>query len=580
MSSPEDYTQAQASDPATAPAVLGEIATHRPDLRPAIAANPTAYPDLLEWLANLNDPAVNDALAARAQATGPVPSPEPATQVQPAVVGGPKVAAPAEAAGPGVQPSNDFAYGTPPATPASQEPTGWNFRGLGLGDMLRDIIAALLLLMSIPMVWRVVGERTESAGDRPEVLIITLLSLVSLTLPYLARIGAMGPKWTVHSTRKARWVLNAPYIVLVIAYLVIDVVKYGEGHGLGTAAMFGLTGAILAAQPRSCELGPVGEDRAGNTWLNVTSGIGGLIAVGYLASLVVFILQINKNMAPTIMSKVAPIVVLLLVAGFSIWPVFAASLGKTPGWRRALIGLGISLVAIAFLAEPGGLLLQHQAAGFVPSGFDSTFGVLPFVMVNGVGSIFIPAAAAAIAAPAVTRVIRQQPAVQTWVEGARSANLLIAYVGFVAFIGAILGFWLYSDLKPNIAFLVTSLILSLAVIGVAIYGANALATDPVSGRPKAIALAIITSILGIVLLLSVPTEGANGDVVTTGHLLIAVALPVFIVGSLLVPKAVREFFAQQRETRPAPSTAYEWTSQGGNAPGYYQNHPHAGPPVQ
>src|SRR5690625_1124412 len=63
MSSPEDYTEAQASDPGTEPAVLGEIATHRPDLRPAIAGNPTAYPDLLDWLANLNDPAVNAALA-------------------------------------------------------------------------------------------------------------------------------------------------------------------------------------------------------------------------------------------------------------------------------------------------------------------------------------------------------------------------------------------------------------------------------------------------------------------------------------------------------------------------------------
>src|SRR5690625_2492190 len=90
MSSPEDYTEAQASDPGTEPAVLGEIATHRPDLRPAIAGNPTAYPDLLDWLANLNDPAVNAALAARSQsATGPVPAQQPASEAptaqQPAV---------------------------------------------------------------------------------------------------------------------------------------------------------------------------------------------------------------------------------------------------------------------------------------------------------------------------------------------------------------------------------------------------------------------------------------------------------------------------------------------------------------
>lgn len=590
MSSPEDYTEAQASDPGTEPAVLGEIATHRPDLRPAIAGNPTAYPDLLDWLANLNDPAVNAALAARSQsATGPVPAQQPASEAptaqQPAVdatqVQQPVASqqAPAQQAPVQEAPAQQYA-GAPEQSAYTGQPvaaqgevTGWNFRGLGVSDILRDVIAAMLLLMSIPMVWRIADQQREAAGDRPEVLIITLLSLVSLTLPYLARIGAMGPKWTVHSTRKSRWILNAPYLILVIAYIVLDVIHYGDYSGLGTAAMFGLAGAILAAQPRACELGPEHEDKAGASWLNVTSGIGGLIAVTYIASLVVFILQINNGAAPTMLSKIAPIVGLLLVAGFSVWPVFAASLGKTPGWRRALIGLGISLAVIAFLAEPSGLLLEVQATGTVPSGNEPSVGVLPLVMVNGLGSIFIPAAAAAISAPAVARAVRQQPPVQTWVEGARSANMLVAYVGLTALVGAILGFWLYGDIKPNLAFLITSLILSLAIIGVAMFTVNALAKDPVTGRPKAIATAVITAILGIVLLMSVPTNGGPvGDVVSTGHLLVAAALPIFILVSLLAPKPVREFFAQQQEVRPANTAAYEWTSPGGNA-GYYQNQP-------
>src|SRR5690625_2400795 len=457
MSSPEDYTEAQASDPATEPAVLGEIATHRPDLRPAIAGNPTAYPDLLDWLANLNDPAVNEALAARGQsATGPVPTqPSPqeaATAQQPAVdqtaVQHP-VAQQAAYSGPvpTQPPASQAAYGAAAQAPSESGEPAWSFRGMGFGDIARDVIAAALLLLSIPMVWKSAGEGVVAAGDRPEVLIITLLSLVSLTLPYLARIGAMGPKWTVHSTRKSRWILNAPYLILVVAYIVLDVIHYGDYSGLGTAAMFGLAGAMLAAQPRACELGPEHEDKAGASWLNVTSGIGGLIAVTYIASLVVFILQINNGAAPTMLSKIAPIVGLLLVAGFSVWPVFAASLGKTPGWRRALIGLGISLAVIAFLAEPSGLLLDVQATGTVPSGNEPSVGVLPLVMVNGLGSIFIPAAAAAISAPAVARAVRQQPPVQTWVEGARSANMLVAYVGLTALVGAILGFWLYGDIK-------------------------------------------------------------------------------------------------------------------------------------
>src|SRR5690625_220653 len=590
MSSPEDYTEAQASDPGTEPAVLGEIATHRPDLRPAIAGNPTAYPDLLDWLANLNDPAVNAALAARSQsATGPVPAQQPASEAptaqQPAVdatqVQQPVASqqAPAQQAPVQEAPAQQYAgapeqsaYTGQPAA-AQGEVTGWTFRRFCVSDIRRVVTAAMSLLMSMPMVGRSAVQQREAAWDRPEVLIITLLSLVSLTLPYLARIGAMGPKWTVHSTREARWILNAPYVVLVVAYVILDVIHYGDHSGLGTAAMFGLAGAMLAAQPRACELGPEHEDKSGATWLNVTAGVGGLIAVTYIASLVVFILQINKGAASTLLSKIVPIVSLLLVAAFSVWPVFAASLGKTPGWRRALIGLGISLAAIAFIAEPSGLLLEVQATGTVPSGNEPSVGVLPLVMVNGLGSIFIPAAAAAISAPAVARAVRQQPPVQTWVEGARSANMLVAYVGLTALVGAILGFWLYGDIKPNLAFLITSLILSLAIIGVAMFTVNALAKDPVTGRPKAIATAVITAILGIVLLMSVPTNGGPvGDVVSTGHLLVAAALPIFILVSLLAPKPVREFFAQQQEVRPANTAAYEWTSPGGNA-GYYQNQP-------
>src|SRR5690625_706618 len=331
MSSPQDFTPEQASDPATEPAVLGEIATHRPDLRPAIAGNPTTYPALLDWLANLNDPAVNEALAARAQgATGPVPvaepHPEAPTAVQNAVGSEPGYAqAPATA----VQQEADPAQAVYQATSAesvSGAAAGearWNFRGMGIGDILRDVIAALLLLLSLPMIWKADGASTISANDRPEVLIITLASLVSLTLPYLARIGAMGPKWTVHSTRKSRWILNAPYLILVVAYIVLDVIYYGDYSGLGSAAIFCLAGAMLAAQPRACELGPEHEDKAGASWLNVTSGIGGLIAVTYIASLVVFILQINNGAAPDRLTKTAPIVWLLLVAGFSAWPVFS-----------------------------------------------------------------------------------------------------------------------------------------------------------------------------------------------------------------------------------------------------------------
>ncbi len=51
--------------------LLSLIAQRRPDLRAAVAANPATYEGLLQWLARLNDPAINNALANRAVASPP-----------------------------------------------------------------------------------------------------------------------------------------------------------------------------------------------------------------------------------------------------------------------------------------------------------------------------------------------------------------------------------------------------------------------------------------------------------------------------------------------------------------------------
>lgn len=87
MSDPQQYTVEQASDPATPAQTLADIAALRADLRPAVAANPTAYPGLLDWLGGIGDPQVDAALAARAAAqeslqTG-APEPMPAADEQP-----------------------------------------------------------------------------------------------------------------------------------------------------------------------------------------------------------------------------------------------------------------------------------------------------------------------------------------------------------------------------------------------------------------------------------------------------------------------------------------------------------------
>lgn len=88
---PSGFTAAQASDPSTAPQLLADIAYRRPDLRAAVAANPAAYPGLVEWLASLKDPQVDAALATRAATAAPAQqppaAPAPTQQAAPAAAG-------------------------------------------------------------------------------------------------------------------------------------------------------------------------------------------------------------------------------------------------------------------------------------------------------------------------------------------------------------------------------------------------------------------------------------------------------------------------------------------------------------
>lgn len=79
---------ARAADPNTSHAELYELAGSRPELRPQIAQNPNSYPELLDWLGTLGDPAVDAALASRhagsaGQATRPITSAGAAAQDQP-----------------------------------------------------------------------------------------------------------------------------------------------------------------------------------------------------------------------------------------------------------------------------------------------------------------------------------------------------------------------------------------------------------------------------------------------------------------------------------------------------------------
>ena len=60
----EDEARIALTTGTATPEDLNEIVTSYPQLRTTVAAYPATYPALVDWLANLHDPAVNQALAA------------------------------------------------------------------------------------------------------------------------------------------------------------------------------------------------------------------------------------------------------------------------------------------------------------------------------------------------------------------------------------------------------------------------------------------------------------------------------------------------------------------------------------
>lgn len=182
--SPEDLQRA-ASDPRTPPAQLRDIAASHPELRPAIATNPSTYPELLKWLGEMNDPQVNAALAYRNS------FPETGLGANGAHYGGytapttAPTAASAGAAGVGGWSAHaGHELGGNPHAPWGGGPSAVAGSGMDVFDgIVREeadddnrrhyglwwfLLALLLALIGAFLVWKFVFDKPDSAASGPE----------------------------------------------------------------------------------------------------------------------------------------------------------------------------------------------------------------------------------------------------------------------------------------------------------------------------------------------------------------------------------------------------------------------------
>ncbi len=387
--------------------------------------------------------------------------------------------------------------------PASSGALRRAFTGVGAGDVVRDALAAVLLLLALTLPW----DYGKDGLGRLEVVVITALSLVSLLAGYTARGGAYGARFDEARAGLLRFALNVPYLVMVVGFLVGDAFEGdspdlvgGVGAGLGV----GLAGAVLAMAPRVAELrGPNPLDR---TWLTVPAVIGGIAVVWVLAGLMVFVVGDEADLYSS--SELLRVLMMVLLAPAVLVLGVVGVLRRDEGWRLALVAVGAAPVVLYLLAEAGsapGMLVEsvHALAS---------------------GLVLWPAAAAAAAAPSARRAMRVTRA--RWADAAGRV-LTVAIVAAAA--DLLISVLTIADGQEETLWIVLTVV-ALAYLAVAV-GARAFVRE---GRRVSATLVLAAAgglfVLGMLAVLLVL---GSDWYLTEVDLLLALAIPAALAGVAL-----------------------------------------------
>jgi hypothetical protein len=302
-------------------------------------------------------------------------------------------------------------------------------------NIVNDLTAAALLVIALLLPWNlyfgiaIPGSNKTLLGV---LLAVTLLSLISIAVAGSWR--SSGARFNPAAAARLRLWLNAPYLLLVLAFVGFDAVqtvRYGGTvnvpGGVGPGAWLGIAGSLLSAQPTLT--GVATDDEKFSGWLRSARIIGyasilaAVLSFGFnLYWRVSYALQSRggssefgkQNIAVIASAVVYGVVALVAVLVASRW-----LLRSTKASRLATVALGASTLA-------AGIIVWSLPVG---RDIDAFHGIAQNTSIAGVGfeGYLAWAAAAAIFAPRTLFGDRKRSAADenAWRAAARNGLLLI-----------------------------------------------------------------------------------------------------------------------------------------------------------
>lgn len=443
------------------------------------------------------------------------------------------------------------------------------FLGVPIGDYVRDAAAVVCLFATLGKPWDVDGDGT----DHWWVILSVLVSVASLTVPYLAKSGVV-PGLGRDQAQLLKLAANAPVVVCVLAAIVNDLVHatdFLEG-GLGAGVALALAGALFAAQPRAAD-----EDvafRDDRRWWAATSAFIVVAVVIAVAEFVAFVLRdltgdgfLLDEPAVLMSILVSPLLVVLVLYGGSAREAVARHFQGVLVFATA----ALTTTAVALLTgdSPDGLFNVYAGIGFDGNveHWDSIVGGI--FALSGAGAL-------ALSRPSL-RLAPYAHAVTGWLHTARLAFLLVAVCSFLVPVSYVLGM-VAGDSYPGA-------MIAAAVLWVVIAVLSCLIVSLLSGntlnRLVVVCIASAVPVVGIVLVAVVRSADLGGDFLTVTLYLDAMAtallftLPGLAICALTVPRPIRQTYGPLLPERAAVPGQQQYPQHPGAPPQQWPGQPPA-----